>query len=412
MANDHAQIYSSIWRNREFLALDQHMQRLYFFLASQENLSKAGHLPVTARRWAASASDLTPDEVLDILGELAAARFVVWDRDTEEVLIRTYLYHDKIYKQPNVMLRAVADSREIVSVRLRLALLAELDRLPLDEVSDTPTAKGGPSARQTVAGCIETLRQTLVAPELTPDPNGPGTLPGRTPDTLPTAHAGTVPGTPNGRVSKTPSATPRASLSESPDDSDWFAPHAKEDPQVTGSDWNPSGTLSETPPDWVPERHNARAPARVSPNHIVPSPNPTPSASLRSAARTGATGQMLELVPAAADQAVPPQTTEELVGYWLENVPSRPPGQVIARIGKSIKEMLGEGIDPAAIAEALPVWVNRGLDPSVLPSIVNQVQNANPAAARQQQRPGDDLGTAAHMQRYIERAAARRANAS
>lgn len=419
MANDHAQIYSSIWNDRDFLALDQYTQRLYFFLTSQNNLSKAGHLPVTPRRWATSASDLTPGEVLDILGELAAARFVVWDQETEEVLVRTYIRWDKVYRQPNVMQRAVSDAAEIVSPRLRLALLTELDRLPLDEVPDTKPPKGGPSARQTVAGCIETLRRTLFAPAPDPGPEGPGTLPERVPGTLPATPAGTLPGTLNGRVPQTPAETPRgthrASLPGTPTDSGWFVPHTSEDPQVQESDETLPGTLPETlpgtPPEWVPERHNARAPARVSPNPIDPSPNPS-SASLRSAARSGPAGPMLELVPAVADEPARPRTTEELVAYWLENVRVRPPGQVIARIGKSIKAMLAEGVDPDHIAAALPLWVDRGLDPSVLPSVVNQVQNAAPAGASgrpQQQRPGDDLGTPAHMERYLARAAARKA---
>lgn len=91
---------------------------------------------------------------------------------------------------------------------------------------------------------------------------------------------------------------------------------------------------------------------------------------------------MLELLPAVADQPARPQTSAELIAYWLENVRHRPAESVIGRVGKSIKAMLAEGIDPDHIADALPLWVDRGLDPSVLPSVVNQVQNAAPAGHR------------------------------
>ena len=106
-----------------------------------------------------------------------------------------------------------------------------------------------------------------------------------------------------------------------------------------------------------------------------------------------------------------PQTADQLIAYWIENVPKRPPGQVIGRVGKSIKAMLEEGIDPADIAAGLEAWATRGKDPSVLPSIVNEVMNAGGAAHVRGRGPAptDDLGGDAHMNRYLARAAARRA---
>lgn len=109
------------------------------------------------------------------------------------------------------------------------------------------------------------------------------------------------------------------------------------------------------------------------------------------------------------DAATPPQTSDELVGYWIKNVPKRPPGQVIARVGKSIKAMLAEGIDPADIAAGLEAWATRGKDPSVLPSIVNEVMNAGGANHVRRAAPGEELGGDAHLNRYLARVAARKA---
>lgn len=192
MAREFGRILSAIWADRDFLALGQEEQRFYMFLLSQPNLNQAGVLPVTVRRWSSAASDLSAVGVERLLTELDRERFVVWDHNTEELLIRTFVRNDKVYRQPKVMLAMVSDAAEIVSLRLRMALLAELDRIPLDEVSSTPPPKGGPSARQIVDGCMETLRRTLFVPDYTPDPPRQETHAGRVRETLSGTHADTA----------------------------------------------------------------------------------------------------------------------------------------------------------------------------------------------------------------------------
>jgi hypothetical protein len=192
MAREFGRVLSAIWSDRDFLALSQEQQRFYMFLLSQPNLNQAGVLPVTVRRWAASAADLSAAEVEGLLYELDRWRFVVWDQGTEELLIRTYVRNDKVYRQPKVMLAMVSDAAEIVSPRLRMTLLAEVERIPLDEIPPTAPPKGGPSARQVVAGCLETLRRTLFVPDYTPDPQQLETHPERVRETLPGTHTGTA----------------------------------------------------------------------------------------------------------------------------------------------------------------------------------------------------------------------------
>jgi hypothetical protein len=155
------------------------------------------------------------------------------------------------------MRSAVAVADEIVSTKLRLALLREVDRLPLEEVSDAPPPKGGPSARQVVAECIDTLRRTLFAAE----DKRTGSLPGRVPGTL----SGTLIQAPSAAPDE---ATPNAPWGDAgevphPQHASHHEPHAnfeaadgagrsdREEPQVNGTDEGPpewvSGTLPETP---------------------------------------------------------------------------------------------------------------------------------------------------------------------
>jgi hypothetical protein len=150
MPRSHGRILSAIWNDGDFLALEAGPQRLYLFLLSQPDLSHAGLVPMRVRRWAKKVALGTVASITADLGDLEGARFVVSDEDTEEVLIRTFVRNDGVYKQPKVMMRLREDARQIESAKLRCAFRGELDRLPLDELSE-PT-------KTTVSGIVDTLR--------------------------------------------------------------------------------------------------------------------------------------------------------------------------------------------------------------------------------------------------------------
>ncbi|MFF4403667.1 hypothetical protein [Streptomyces sp. NPDC001404] len=190
MARGHGRILTSIWEDSDFLALDEREQRLYLFLISQPNLNHAGLLPLTLRRWARKAHGLTSAELEKRLQGLEAARFIVMDEDTEELLIRSFVRNDGVWRMPKVMGAMVSGALEISSPRLRRALLEEMDRIPVEELSDEPTkVRGGigPSIRAQVVEHIAALRRGF---------GGPRTGPG----------GGS--GTPSAPPSVTPSGTP------------------------------------------------------------------------------------------------------------------------------------------------------------------------------------------------------------
>lgn len=175
MARGHGRILTSIWEDTDFIALTEEEQRLYLFLISQPNLNHAGLLDLTLRRWSRKAHGLTVAELEKRIGTLEASRFVVVDDDTEELLIRSFIRNDGVWRMPKVMGAAVSGALEISSKRLQQALLAEMDRIPLDELSNEPTklrtgGGAGPSIRQQVQQHIEDLRNAFGTP--TPDPTG------------------------------------------------------------------------------------------------------------------------------------------------------------------------------------------------------------------------------------------------
>jgi hypothetical protein len=160
MARTHGRIQAVIWSDADFIAMRATAQRMFMFLLSQPDLSHAGLLPMRVNRWAKKAGDLTAKSVREELDYLAERDFIVADEDTEEVLIRTMVRNDGVYKQPKVMIRMREDARQIESPMLRSAFRAELERLPLDELNDKP---GGahedlPSTREQVEAVVNTLR--------------------------------------------------------------------------------------------------------------------------------------------------------------------------------------------------------------------------------------------------------------
>ena len=91
-------------------------------------------------------------------------------------------------------------------------------------------------------------------------------------------------------------------------------------------------------------------------------------------------GGELALIPAQGTPTASSEATnsQPLIAEWLERCAVRPPGSIIGQVGKHVKAMLDEGIPAATISEAIAVWQQKGLHPSTLPSVANEVANAAP----------------------------------
>lgn len=159
MARAFGRIYSRLWApGSGFTALAPSEQRLYMFLLSQPNLNHAGVLPITLRRWATMADGVAPKQIEQQLRTLEDAGWIVLDWDQEELLIGNHILDDEVWKQPRVMGAAVSSALEVGSPRLRRALLAEVERIPLDELSDAPGPRDTPSVRRQIEDHVITLR--------------------------------------------------------------------------------------------------------------------------------------------------------------------------------------------------------------------------------------------------------------
>jgi hypothetical protein len=175
-----ARIFTSIWKDEDFVALPPGAQRLYLFLLSQHDLSYCGVIPLIPQRWASKAAGMTIPDIERDLKTLegtaypspnpdrvsAKTPFAVVDRDSGEVLIRSLIRRDGIWKQPNLLKQARDSADQIESRHILGTLLAELHRLPLEETTSALVVR-------VVGEFIADLEKGGPYPSAYPPPNPP-----------------------------------------------------------------------------------------------------------------------------------------------------------------------------------------------------------------------------------------------
>lgn len=221
MARSEARLAVTIWSDIDFTGLTFSAQRMFMFLLSQPDLAHDGVIALRERRWSRSAADLTTAKVADALDELEKARFIVVDEDAEELLVRSFIRRDKVYRQPNV-LRAAADHLKGITSTVILAELAgELGRIAAGD--DVPAAAAGILAE------MRAVARLSAGDEGSAKPSGKGS-------------ENPTPGTPGERgvvtrgTTDSPSPNPRASL-----------------PRPQSSTGGRAGARDERPPETCPE---------------------------------------------------------------------------------------------------------------------------------------------------------------
>lgn len=190
MAREHARILTRIWRDdAEWRALPWEGQHMYFVLLSQPVLTHAGTLPLTLTRWSGLTEDRTVADVEKAVRLLEERRFVVIDWETEELMIRSFIRNDGVYRQPNVLkaaMRVLLD--EVESSTLKEAAGVELARVGMSQYA--AQLSRNPSPNPSGKGSAERSAE----------PSGEGSAEG--PSTLPTSPAPANPaGNPSGKGS-------------------------------------------------------------------------------------------------------------------------------------------------------------------------------------------------------------------
>jgi hypothetical protein len=139
MPRTRAMVLTAIWQDEDFIGLKAAQQWLYLFLLSQPDVNHLGVLPLLPRRWAQTTPNMTESTIMEHLGALAEARFVVVDDMNGAVLIRTFMRHDGLLKQPNVLRAARSELPGLLSPMIAEVLHQELT---LIDEHDLPESVG------------------------------------------------------------------------------------------------------------------------------------------------------------------------------------------------------------------------------------------------------------------------------
>ncbi len=136
MAREYARLKTVIWSDKDWTDLSPAAQRVYLLALSQADMSYAGVVSYLPRRWAALSAKTTVPAIRRAVTELETAGYVVVNEDTQELLVRTFIRHDRVLAVPNVARAMVTAWRAILSAHLRDVVLAELARTYLTEAEE------------------------------------------------------------------------------------------------------------------------------------------------------------------------------------------------------------------------------------------------------------------------------------
>lgn len=132
MARDHARVKVNIW-DEDFPDLKVVEQHAYFLLMSNRGLSRCGVIDYIPSRFQGLAADLTASRFRTAVAGLRAARYVVIDDHTQELLVRSYVRHDGVLDRLNMGKATGTAFEAVVSDAIRRAIGDELARLMTDK---------------------------------------------------------------------------------------------------------------------------------------------------------------------------------------------------------------------------------------------------------------------------------------
>ena len=375
MARDHARFYLSMWDDDDFISLSALAKLVYVQLCMQRKLEYSGELTVSVKRWSKAHPDQDTDTIRAALAELDAARFVVVDQDTDELLIRSFIRNDQLYKQPNVLRAALRSAFEISSPLLRRALAAELRRLPVEITGPAPAV----AAAELEAGARELPASVKAAMSVR---GSTRTTPA--PVAAPPAPAVQVrqaaPAEPFEPV-------PAPAVNPSPNPSGNPSPNPSANPSPRGmGEGSREMELGVVPLTLVKTQVGVPAPAPAHTSADTPARTREVAPLARVSAEVPAVAGVDGELEASSVRQLRRREAERLVSTHCP----RQPRQVLDRLRGEVIGLLRDEVEPAAIAAGLRLWAGKQLSTSMLAELVGEAMRtrftaASPEARRREQ---------------------------
>lgn len=133
MAREYARIRTSIADDPDLEDLSLEAQWLYFrVILPDPTLSSVGVMDWRPRKLIRKASNSSFDVILGAAAELERARFLLFDLETEEVLVRTYVRNDELLRNPKMAGSVIKAFGAVASKELRAAVVTEIARARAD----------------------------------------------------------------------------------------------------------------------------------------------------------------------------------------------------------------------------------------------------------------------------------------
>lgn len=164
MARDRANIRTDIWGDDDWRNLTAPAQYLYFLLLTHPTLTYCGVADWRPGRLAALAKGCTAEDIVAMAAELEEAQFIVVDTDTEEVLVRSFVKHDGLLKQPRMAVSMATAFAATASEKLRNVIAFEVQKYH----SAHPDLKGWDDPRVQTVLSAEAKPSSELRPTFTP----------------------------------------------------------------------------------------------------------------------------------------------------------------------------------------------------------------------------------------------------
>lgn len=129
MARDFCVINTTIWQDADFRALPAPAQHLYLLLWTHPDLSYCGVADYRPGRIAKFSEGLTATVVETLTQCLESRHFLVIDRESEEVMVRSWLHWDGVMKQPRIAVSMTKAYASTASNLIRGVVVHELHKI-------------------------------------------------------------------------------------------------------------------------------------------------------------------------------------------------------------------------------------------------------------------------------------------
>lgn len=196
---DHARVNLSIWGDDDWLDLTPPAQHLYLVLWTSPSLSYCGAGDWKPAKIAERSKGWTTHAIETAASELSHRLFLLIDVNTEEFLLRSWVKHDGLWKQPNMAVSMANARADLASRALRGVVVHEVQKIR----RENPDMGGWKRD-----ALVDLLAQKSVDPASIP-PFNPSGNPPPDPGSDPSVN-------PYGRVGVDPSVDPGPTPSPSP----------------------------------------------------------------------------------------------------------------------------------------------------------------------------------------------------